>query len=121
MVSLAECVCLRQTEARGRDGLSLSTEETVSPREWGSDYREPLGSQRNFQIDSVRDANSVQSESPEVLKLQRFLQEDTGMRGTEGRADGLMNIRGTRQAVPKKEVLIKGKKTQVADLFAFHY
>lgn len=55
------------------------------------------------------------------MKLQRFLQEDTGMGGTEGRADGLMNIRGTRQAVPRKEVLIKGKKPQVADLFAFHY
>lgn len=43
------------------------------------------------------------------MKLQRFLQEDTWMGGTEGRADGLMNIRGTLQAVPRKEVLIKGK------------
>lgn len=112
--------CVKQKPG-GETGSPCPQRRPVSPREWGSDYREPLGSQRNFQIDSVRDANSVQSESPEVLKLQRFLQEDTGMRGTEGRADGLMNIRGTRQAVPRKEVLIKGKKPQVADLFAFHY
>lgn len=112
--------CVKQKPGAGRRALPVHR-RPVSPREWGSDYREPLGSQRNFQIDSVRDANSVQSESPEVLKLQRFLQEDTGMGGTEGRADGLMNIRGTRQAVPRKEVLIKGKKPQVADLFAFHY
>lgn len=43
------------------------------------------------------------------MKLQRFLQKDMRMVGTEGRADGLMNIRGTLQAVPRKEVLIKGK------------
>ena len=121
MVSLAERVCLRQTEALGREGPPCPQRRPVSPWAWGSDYREPLGSQRNLKIDSVRDANSVQSESPEVLKPQTLLQEDTGVGGTEGRADGLMNRRGTLRAAPRKEVLIKGKKPQVADLFAFHH
>lgn len=98
-------LCVKQKPGVGAGGRrpSLSTEKTGQPPRVGKDYREPLGSQRTFQIDPVRDA-PVRSELPEVLKLQRFLQEDTGMRGTEGRADGLMNIRGTRQVVSRKEV-----------------
>lgn len=44
-----------------------------------------------------------------------------GAGGTQGRADGLMNISWILQPTLRKGVLIKGKKPQLAELFAFHY
>lgn len=86
----------------GRHRSSESSEEAQSVTKSGG-----MVHKRNLKISSVGDANSVQSRSPKVRKVNS---ERKWGRGNGRQSRWLDEVSWTLQATPRKAVLIKGKK-----------